>query len=183
MPVPEVARHLVGSKCGARNSETYNPIWSRPDARVGGVGHYPDFIQALSTNEANATSGPGLKTIGGDNRGYSCRPRIALIRGCKGGEFPAVPTQTRNWGEGKHLCRHQHQIRIEGISFRRVRRKWLGGNRRQSLPRLTDGGRSWDSGTNPIKTRTMQESTRLGGSGRAGRRFSSGRLRRNRGFS
>ncbi len=35
MPVPEVARHLVCSKCGARNSETYNPIWARPDARVG----------------------------------------------------------------------------------------------------------------------------------------------------
>jgi hypothetical protein len=44
MPVPEVARHLVCSKCGARNSETYNPIWARPDARVGGTGHYPDFI-------------------------------------------------------------------------------------------------------------------------------------------
>ena len=43
MPVPEVARHLVCSKCGARNSETYNPIWARPDARVGGVGHYPDY--------------------------------------------------------------------------------------------------------------------------------------------
>ena len=44
MPVPEVAKHLVCSKCGARNSETINPIWARPDARVGGVGHYPDFI-------------------------------------------------------------------------------------------------------------------------------------------
>ena len=41
MPVPEVASHLVCSKCGARNSETFNPIWARPDARVGGVGHYP----------------------------------------------------------------------------------------------------------------------------------------------
>ena len=39
MPVPEVAGHLVCSKCGARNSETNNPIWVRPDARVGGVGH------------------------------------------------------------------------------------------------------------------------------------------------
>jgi hypothetical protein len=38
-----VASHLVCSKCGARNSETYNPIWARPDARVGGLGHYPDF--------------------------------------------------------------------------------------------------------------------------------------------
>jgi hypothetical protein len=28
MPVPEVAGHLVCSKCGARNSETYNPIWA-----------------------------------------------------------------------------------------------------------------------------------------------------------
>ena len=35
MPVPELARHLVCSKCGARNSETYNPICARPDARVG----------------------------------------------------------------------------------------------------------------------------------------------------
>jgi hypothetical protein len=43
MPVPEVVRHLVCSKCGARNSETYNPIWARPDARVGGTGHYPDY--------------------------------------------------------------------------------------------------------------------------------------------
>jgi len=43
MPVPEVAGHLVCSKCGTRNSETYNPIWARPDARVGGVEHYPDF--------------------------------------------------------------------------------------------------------------------------------------------
>jgi hypothetical protein len=40
MPVPE----LVCSKCGARNSETYNPIWARPDARIGGLGHYPDFM-------------------------------------------------------------------------------------------------------------------------------------------
>src|SRR5262245_50786686 len=30
MPVPEVAQHLVCSKCGARNSDTYNPIWARP---------------------------------------------------------------------------------------------------------------------------------------------------------
>src|SRR4051794_39535725 len=37
MPVPEVAGHLVCSKCGAKNSETYNPIWARPDARVGGA--------------------------------------------------------------------------------------------------------------------------------------------------
>jgi hypothetical protein len=43
MPVPEVAKHLICSKCGARNNETYNPIWARPDARVGGLGHYPDF--------------------------------------------------------------------------------------------------------------------------------------------
>jgi hypothetical protein len=43
MPVPEVANHLVCSRCGAKNKETYNPIWARPDARVGGVGHYPDF--------------------------------------------------------------------------------------------------------------------------------------------
>jgi hypothetical protein len=43
MPVPEVASHLVCSKCGARNSETSNPIWARPDARVGGVGRYRDY--------------------------------------------------------------------------------------------------------------------------------------------
>ena len=43
MPVPEVADHLVCSVCGARNSDTNNPIWARPDAGVGSVGHYPDF--------------------------------------------------------------------------------------------------------------------------------------------
>ena len=41
LPVPEVANHLV---CGARNSETSNPIWARPDARVSGAtGQYPDY--------------------------------------------------------------------------------------------------------------------------------------------
>jgi hypothetical protein len=44
MPVPEVANHLVCSICGAKNSDTYHPIWARPDARVPGVtGQYPDF--------------------------------------------------------------------------------------------------------------------------------------------
>jgi hypothetical protein len=44
LPVPEVANHLVCSVCGARNSDTYHPIWARPDARVPGVtGRYPDF--------------------------------------------------------------------------------------------------------------------------------------------
>jgi len=44
MPVPEVAKHLVCSVCGAKNSATYHPIWARPDARVPGVtGRYPDF--------------------------------------------------------------------------------------------------------------------------------------------
>jgi hypothetical protein len=44
MSVPEVARHLVCSRCGAKNSDTYHPIWARPDARVPGVtGQYPDF--------------------------------------------------------------------------------------------------------------------------------------------
>jgi hypothetical protein len=38
MPVSEVAKHLVCSKCGARNSETSSPIWARPDASVGGIG-------------------------------------------------------------------------------------------------------------------------------------------------
>ena len=37
MLVSEVANHLVCSRCGARNSQTYNPIWARPDARVAGV--------------------------------------------------------------------------------------------------------------------------------------------------
>src|SRR5262245_18259058 len=39
MPVPEVARHRVCSRCGARNGETYNPIWARLDAWVGAPGH------------------------------------------------------------------------------------------------------------------------------------------------
>ena len=44
LPVPDVANHLVCSVCGARNSDTYHPIWARPDARVlGVVVHYPDF--------------------------------------------------------------------------------------------------------------------------------------------
>jgi hypothetical protein len=46
IPVPEVASHLVCSRCGARNTDTYNPIWARPDARVGGVGHYPDYSKS-----------------------------------------------------------------------------------------------------------------------------------------
>src|SRR5262245_39986973 len=42
MPVLEVADHLVCSVCGAKNSETYHPIWARPDARVSGAtGQYP----------------------------------------------------------------------------------------------------------------------------------------------
>jgi hypothetical protein len=44
LPVPEVANNLICSICGARNSDTYHPIWARPVARVPGVtGHYPDF--------------------------------------------------------------------------------------------------------------------------------------------
>jgi hypothetical protein len=44
MPVPEVANHLVCSVCGAKNSNTYHPIWARPDAGVPGTtGRYPDF--------------------------------------------------------------------------------------------------------------------------------------------
>jgi len=31
------------AKYGARNSEIHNPIWARPDARVGGMEHYPDY--------------------------------------------------------------------------------------------------------------------------------------------
>jgi hypothetical protein len=41
--VPEVANHLVCSVCGAKNNDTYHPIWARPDARIGGFGHYPDY--------------------------------------------------------------------------------------------------------------------------------------------
>ena len=44
LPVPQIADHLVCSVCGAKNSDTYHPIWARPDARVPGVtGRYPDF--------------------------------------------------------------------------------------------------------------------------------------------
>ncbi len=45
LPVPEVANHLVCSVCGAKNSDTYHPIWARPDARVPGVtGRYPGLL-------------------------------------------------------------------------------------------------------------------------------------------
>jgi hypothetical protein len=44
LPLPEVADHLVCSVCDAKNSDTYHPIWARPDARVPGVtGRYRDF--------------------------------------------------------------------------------------------------------------------------------------------
>jgi hypothetical protein len=44
LPVPQIADHLVCSMCGAKNSDTYHPIWARPDARVPGVtGQNPDF--------------------------------------------------------------------------------------------------------------------------------------------
>jgi hypothetical protein len=47
MPVPEVANHLVCSKCGAGNSETYSPIWARPDARVSdAIGQCPDYSKS-----------------------------------------------------------------------------------------------------------------------------------------
>jgi hypothetical protein len=46
MPVPDVANHLVCSRCGARNSATHHPIWARPDARIGGAGH-PDRLGKL----------------------------------------------------------------------------------------------------------------------------------------
>jgi hypothetical protein len=47
LPVPEVANHLVCSKCGARNGETYHPIWARPDARSSGAtGQYPDYSKS-----------------------------------------------------------------------------------------------------------------------------------------
>jgi hypothetical protein len=42
LPVPQIADHLACSVCGAKNSDTYHPIWARPDARVPGVtGRYP----------------------------------------------------------------------------------------------------------------------------------------------
>jgi hypothetical protein len=42
LPVPQIADHLVCSSCGARNTDTYHPIWARPDARVPGVtGRHP----------------------------------------------------------------------------------------------------------------------------------------------
>jgi hypothetical protein len=37
LPVPEVANHLACSRRGAKNSDTYHPIWVRPDARLIGV--------------------------------------------------------------------------------------------------------------------------------------------------
>jgi hypothetical protein len=44
LAVPEVANHLVCSVCGARNSDTYHPIWARPDARASSAtGQYPDY--------------------------------------------------------------------------------------------------------------------------------------------
>jgi hypothetical protein len=47
MSVPEVANHLVCSCCGAKNSETSNPIWARPDAQVSGAtGQYPDHSKS-----------------------------------------------------------------------------------------------------------------------------------------
>ncbi len=43
MPMPKVAKHLVCSKCGARNTDISAPIWARPDARVGDAkSEYPD---------------------------------------------------------------------------------------------------------------------------------------------
>jgi len=47
LPVPQIADHLVCSVCGAKNSDTYNPIWARPDARVSGAtGQYPDYSKS-----------------------------------------------------------------------------------------------------------------------------------------
>ena len=64
MPVPEVASHLVCSRCGARNSETYNPIWARPDARVGGVGHYPDYSKGPCSRPTLITPGCRVRRAG-----------------------------------------------------------------------------------------------------------------------
>jgi hypothetical protein len=36
-PVPEVARRLACTGCGAINQPTWHPIWARPDARAPGV--------------------------------------------------------------------------------------------------------------------------------------------------
>jgi hypothetical protein len=47
LPVPEVASHLVCSICGAKNSDTYHPIWARPDARSSSATvHYPDYTES-----------------------------------------------------------------------------------------------------------------------------------------
>jgi hypothetical protein len=40
-PIPVGYRVLDAN--GIKNRDTYNPIWARPDARVGGVRYYPDF--------------------------------------------------------------------------------------------------------------------------------------------
>jgi hypothetical protein len=44
MPVPEVSQPSRLQRLWRRNSDTYHPIWARPDARVPGVtGRYPNF--------------------------------------------------------------------------------------------------------------------------------------------
>ena len=43
--------------------------------------------------------------------------------------IPCSCRRRRGFVDGERLRRHQHQIRIEGIRSRGVRRKWLGGNR------------------------------------------------------
>ena len=47
LPVPQIADHLVCSVCGAKNSDTYHPIWARPDARASGAtGLYPEYSKS-----------------------------------------------------------------------------------------------------------------------------------------
>ena len=42
---------------------TYHPIWARPDARVGGVGHGPDFIGGLFRQQPFARSVDAIESV------------------------------------------------------------------------------------------------------------------------
>jgi Trypsin-like peptidase domain len=66
--VPEVAGHLVCSKCGARNRETFNPIWARPK---GGR------CRALSGGLAASNQTNPLRGLHGDRQGM--RERISAF--------------------------------------------------------------------------------------------------------
>jgi hypothetical protein len=91
-----VANHLVCSVCGARNNDTYHPIWARPDARVPGVvGRYPEFREAAHMkrapgrgNQTPLCSAPGgvsgavptaMAIRAGDGSGHSKRTPVLLL--------------------------------------------------------------------------------------------------------